>query len=757
MKYALSWITTILLATLLPAPPVAAASVSGQVVDAETGKPIPGATVRLLEGKSVATDKHGGFQIESDHTEPVRLLITHVSYDSSDTLTVTAAPHGTRSLEIRLNPKPWVLNDVVVTGTRSPHLLKDVPVQTEVITQRDFERTGAVTVDQALASAIGVQITEDLSGQGAQIRGIEGDRVLVLVDGERAVGRVRGSIDLSQFSLSNVRKIEVVKGTGSTLYGSDAMGGVINIITKNPRYNTVNGRIYTDFGTHTSYQPSAEFAYGSEKLALTLGAKWFATDGFDLDQSTRHTNGVEATDRVNINSRAKLQLSPTWSLTGSGRVMWEEKEWIEEEARSLNAHGDSLFKAFDDVERNYRYEGSVGLDYLSDDRLSMSLRLFGTLYDHDWHKYDTAGFWVDTSRTEDVFAELSYNANYTIAEGHVATAGLSATHQDLSSTELIDAAEPDRSIATYLQYEYAPTEHWSILPGIRYERHNSFGSHVNPSFNLMYSLVDRIKLRGFVGYGFRAPSIKEQYFIFDHTAAGYIVYGGRVPFGKSGQTSDLKEEVSINSSISAELSSASLGLHRVTYYYNHLEDLIDFELQDFAEGYWRGRYVYRNVDAAVTQGIEWQSRLRLSDAVDLSVSYTYLHNVILDTDSIALSPGGDTTRTEQGNKLINRPDHSLKWYLTGFHRGTGLGASVWGSFHSKKLFISQSNTGEQEGTPDEYAPARTTLNLNVFKRWQNGLEIFVRMENMFDQTDVTYGYWPGRQVFVGLTYDLALQ
>lgn len=744
--------------TLLAVSALATSRLTGRVLDAETGGPVHAATIRLLEtGQSVASDRRGVFELRNVADGRYRIVITHIAYDHSDTIHVTAVDGAIEPLLIRLNPKPWVLNEVVVTGTRSPYLLKDVPVQTEVITRRDFARTGATTVDQALSSAIGVQISEDLSGQGAQIRGIDGERVLVLIDGQRAVGRVRGSIDLSQFSLANVKKIEVVKGTGSTLYGSDAMGGVINIITENPAYNTLQGRFYADFGTHTSYQPSAEFEYGGDKTALTLGGRLYSTDGFDLDKSTRHTNGLEATDRINIDSRFRANLGRRWTFTGTGGIMWEQKDWVEEEARALNAHGDTLFKAFDDDETNIRYSGSVGLEYLAGDILSLNLYAYGTYYDHAWDKFDSAGYWIDTSETEDMFGELSLNGVYRIGARHTATFGASGAYQDLTSTELIDEAKADRSIAAYLQYELSPSRSLHILPGIRYEHHNSFGSHLNPSFNIMYEPLPHVRLRGLVGYGFRAPSIKEQYFVFDHSAAGYVVYGGLVPFGDQGTTNEIKEEISINSSISAEFSYGTIGLHRLTYYYNHLEDLIDFQLMDFADGYWRGRYVYGNINAAVTQGIEWESRVRISKAIDFSFSYTYLHNVILDTDSIMVGPGGDTTRTETGNKLVNRPDHTLKVYLTAIHERSGFGVTVWGDHHSRKLFVPRSNTGGNEGAFDNYAPSRTTLNLNVFKRFGRGIEVFARAENLLDDTNVKYGYWPGLSLFAGVKYDLTLR
>jgi outer membrane receptor for ferrienterochelin and colicins len=480
-----------------------AGEISGRVTDSETLNPVDGATIRVLEtGKTTPSDKYGNFKVDGLADGTYRIIASHITFDRSDTLFVTVS--GTAHLDIRMSPTPWVLNGVVVTGTRSPHLLKNVPVQTEVVTSRDFRRTGSTTVDEALASSVGIKINDDVSGKGASIRGIEADRVLILVDGERSVGRVRGSIDLGQFSLTNVERIEVVKGTGSTLYGSEAMGGVINIITRKPRWNEGKASMYLDYGTHNSYNPSATLEYGSDRVGISLGGKLSSTDGFDLDESTPHTNGEDDTRRWNLDSKVRAGLSDKWIASASGRFMSETKKWIEyEEIDALNKY------TYDDVETNKRYEGSVSAQYISGDKYSMNVRLFGTHYNHHWNKFN-GPYWVDTSDTREKFYEISYSSNYVIAREHVITYGFDVNRQDLTSPGLVAEKKADRALDGYFQYEYSPIKSLNFLPGVRYENHSSFGGHVNPSINIMYKAGEQIKLRGFVGKGFRAPSIKQQ-------------------------------------------------------------------------------------------------------------------------------------------------------------------------------------------------------------------------------------------------------
>ena len=138
-----------------------------------------------------------------------------------------------------------------------------------------------------------------------------------------------------------------------------------------------------------------------------------------------------------------------------------------------------------------------------------------------------------------------------------------------------------------------------------------------------------VKFRGSVAEGFRAPSLKEGYFVFDHSSAGYIVYGGYVPIPESTlaglKPKPLKPENSINSSISAEFSYGSIGMHRVTYFYNHLENLIQYQEIGFTPKYNLGMYIYQNVQRAITQGIEWESRVKMASGIDLSLSYDYLY------------------------------------------------------------------------------------------------------------------------------------
>ena len=124
------------------------------------------------------------------------------------------------------------MDEVVVTGTKTERRLEDTPVITEVITRSEIEATGAENIGEVLEHRVGIVVDRDAHGDGVQLQGLDSDYILILLDGEPQVGRIAGKLDLARIGVENVDRIEIVKGASSALFGSAAMGGVINVITR---------------------------------------------------------------------------------------------------------------------------------------------------------------------------------------------------------------------------------------------------------------------------------------------------------------------------------------------------------------------------------------------------------------------------------------------------------------------------------------------------------------------------------------------
>jgi len=403
--------------------------------------------------------------------------------------------------------------------------------------------------------------------------------------------------------------------------------------------------------------------------------------------------------------------------------MHERKQWVESEYFEPLQ---TTF-AYDDYEWNNRYDVATLHRYVANPRTEFEGSLHGSYYDHEWSKYTRTNTLDDNSTTDDYIYEGSLQANHAFTSNAILTSGADISYARLKSTQIEDTIRAVTSGDIYTQLEYSPIKSFTFLPGIRWERHQTYGDHINPSLNLRWAPSERFTFRGTASKGFRAPSIKELYFIFDHSAAGYIVYSGG---------SGLDPEKSDNFSLTGELNYGRRGLHRLTIFRNNLSNLIEFDLVGFSSEYWRGIYRYRNIVKARTEGLEWESKVRICTGCDLSLSYNYLKAKNL------------TDKTD----LINRPKNTVKFSNTFFIPRWNAGLTFWGVYHDHKLWTSQGDTPDR--VSNTYAPKRIVLSANVYRRFFNMMEAYFRVENLTNDINAKYGYWPARSYTAGLRFNL---
>ena len=176
------------------------------------------------------------------------------------------------------------MDEVVITGTKTERRLKDTPVITEVITRSEIEATGAENIGEVLEHRVGIVVDRDAHGDGVQLQGLDSDYILILLDGEPQVGRIAGKIDLARIAIENVERIEIVKGASSALFGSAAMGGVINVITRSAS-SPFAAQFTNNLETHNTIDNRTTVELNRDKLnaLLTLAAN--RRNPIDLDES----------------------------------------------------------------------------------------------------------------------------------------------------------------------------------------------------------------------------------------------------------------------------------------------------------------------------------------------------------------------------------------------------------------------------------------------------------------------------------------
>lgn len=277
-----------------------------------------------------------------------------------------------------------LLNEVVVTGTGTEHYLKDAPVQTEVLTGKALEQYQARSIDDLL-SGLSPSLTfhdGDMSSH-IQLNGLNNDYILIMINGKRMNGDIGGQNDLNQLNPANIERIEIVKGAASSLYGSDAIAGVINIITKRSR-EKMELTSTTRVGEHGDVRQSASFGFGYGKLKSVTGINFRHTDGWrntDMQWDQNQLKPGSTMLTVNRSSNYTLSENLEWqvnrklNLTAEGTYY---ERWV------MRTHGPWKYLPNDFYYRNYTFAAGSryklnGRNYLTAD---LSYGRYGYFYDY---------------------------------------------------------------------------------------------------------------------------------------------------------------------------------------------------------------------------------------------------------------------------------------------------------------------------------------------------------------------------------------
>lgn len=724
----------IALLLLVVAHSLQAAVLRGIVLDQETGEPLAGTNLQI-EGTHLgsSSDLDGHFLLRLIPAGEHTLSVTHVGYDPLQ-LPLILTASGDTTLTLSLVPDIHNLEPVVYTATRTLQRLKDVPVPTEVVGRQEIEQTAATTAGEALSNEIGVDIRDDFSGRGISIQGVDPDRVLVLLNGNRVVGRINGSIDLDQISTLGVKQIEVVKGAVSTLYGSEAIGGVVNIITDAPvdplqiRLDMNGGGFVPDRGKSAiSYSPSLDLGWRKGRYALRGGVRYRSNDRMDIDPDSPETEGVEATDRINAHGSAEIELSDETSLLLNGELMQEAKEWVEESGLQ------SVEVYFDDEESNRRYDLSAELKGQPDWTDLYSIRLYHTISRHDWDKYTLRTHRLaNYSQNNEDYTQVSFQLTRTFGAWHRVVVGGDAYRWDVDAFS--DMGSYRSNISTrfhawdlFAQDEWKVAGQWTLVPGLRFESHDLYASHISPKIAARWEPRHDWILRASVGQGYRAPSSKELYYVFNHAAAGYVVIGNE----------NLEPEKSFSANLSVEHTYADRSVSRLAFFFNDLTNMIEYHLIDRTQDLPVGIYRYDNVISAWIGGVEVQRSTRLGDDVEWEVAYGYTESRDRATDKRLLRTPAHTART------------SVTWTPG---RNT---VRIWGRFVSPALFTDKFTNGDL--TSDRWTDPYSQWNLVVSRDIGSGMNLYLKGENLFDTTNPEYGPYQGRILLAGWSWNYSGQ
>ncbi|MEQ8271754.1 TonB-dependent receptor [Algiphilus sp.] len=640
------------------------------------------------------------------------------------------------------------LDQVVVTGSRIERPVLDAPLRTEVVGRAELERTHARSLKEGLENVPGLQLREihGKAGHEVVLQGLSGDQVLVLVDGLPLTATTGSTVDVSQLAVLDIERIEVVKGALSAQYGSAAMGGVVNVITRRiePGFS---GEIRGDFGSFGEQNPSGTTADagnrhtglrlegGSERFRIRLTGDQRQRDGIDPDPESWARPG-DATDRQQYDLRGEWHPSPGGAFHLQAGRFQEDID----SRYDLRLPGRTVAQSrFEDVTRN-RFQGGGHWHW----RNGVSLR--GQVLDEQL-SIDTIKQSSDQrfdDRDADIgLGQLSVQGDVPLTAGQHLHMGVDLRREDLrqlkdGSSELEGSAVERDSQEFWSQLTLTPPAQWfgggfplaadqaELLLGVRAQDDSDFGQHVVGSANLRLELWQGESSTGALrlgwGQGYRVPNLKERHFRFDHSQLGYVVIGNP----------ELQPEESNSFQAGWTHSWGRWLWLELGLFDNQLRNLIQVDA-DSAEVDAQGiqQFRYDNVERARTRGVELGSQVRLWEGVRLVGGYTFMQTRDQDT----------------GGALTRRPRHQgrlgLDWSLW---RATEI--SLRARYQSDELV--DSNSGAR-------SPSWTVLDFRLNYTLTRTLGLFAGIDNLFDrQRDFAdpadFSPVAGRFVYLGARY-----
>lgn len=591
-----------------------------KVLDGDTNQPIPGVLVELIDGEKNRVDAQvtnidgiAHFDNQGDYS----IKASHISYE-------TYSSKLSLSSTISLIPNSTTLNDIVITGQYHAQSAENSVYSVRSIDSETIQKQGAIQLGDVLSKELNIRLSPDMAtGEtGISIQGMAGSNVKILVDGIPLVGRNGNgnNADISQINLNTIERIEIVEGPMAVNYGANALGGVINLITKagskekfklgaSVQAETVDDKIGLNDGKYVANINSSYWLSSKVNAAANIGVTRF--NGYQGDKSGR-----------------AMQWNPKTQLLGDFRVGYNTErlnvyykfDYLYEDIYDAGSTGPSQTYAFDEK-------------YITN-RVIHQIQASGALY--DGNRYSLILSYSDNNRIKNRFIkdlvtgektnDISVGAQDTtdfkafVTRGSYSAVevspwidfevGYDINLEKTSGGRLEDGNQTIQDYALYASSEIKLVSMLKIRPGLRYSYNSKFDSPLVPSINIKYSPTSRFDMRAAYGRGYRAPGLRELYMEF--IDATHRVFGNDQLVPETSHHIDAAFVFKIQKplyTLNSELSG----------FYNDITNLIDFAYSETDAGYAQ----YTNIGKFKSIGVNLKERLAWKN-LETGIGFGYI-------------------------------------------------------------------------------------------------------------------------------------
>lgn len=645
------------------------------------------------------------------------------------------------------------IEEVVVTATRNEQKSDRIPVPVTVITSKEIMAAGFVKLTDAIAELNGAAVV-NYFGSGLQLRGLDPAYTLILIDNEPVIGRNSGTFDLDRIAVSDIERIEIVRGPVSALYGSEAIAGVVNIITKKTKQGLDVGANLS-YGSNEMANVSATVSKSSGKLFSKIHMEGFHTSGYDLDKTTLYRSGSENTNGI-LHGNIRYQLNDKIFLSLNSRYY---RELISNEDRFADAKGLQNFSMYD---RTKEFSINPSVKYYCNNSSSLSLTNHYALYNYNSQlKYSDGGelYYDDVFKQQLYKPELIFDKK--LKENYLLTSGAGYSGESISTTRYSE----DKFQYTFFLFTQAQATFFkkvTVIGGVRVDHSSVYENHLSPKVSAQYSPTEKIRLIGSWGTGFKSPDFRQLYLNFSNSVIGYSVYGAE---GLSSELASLSNEGQIESILINESELGKLKPETsntfdavievkpmkniflsLNVFKNDISDLI--ETKAVAQKT-NGQFVYSyvNLNRVYTQGVQADIKYELNKNISGSIGYQYLEakdkKVLEDLKDGKIYARDSKTllsykvRPSQYGGLFNRSQHSGSIKFMYRNLKYNWNAVVRYVYRGSYGYVDKNGSGILDA-PYEYVNGYGLLNFSITKNFTKNFSVQASVNNALGYTNPEY-------------------
>lgn len=646
------------------------------------------------------------------------------------------------------------IDDVVVTATRSKRLVNSLPIATTVITKEEIQEKQMTSLPELLNELTGIRTVVDHGAEGVQMQGIDSDYILILIDGSPMVGRTVGYFDLDRIALQQVEQVEIVKGASSSLYGNEALGGVINIITKKD-FTNQNWTISSKYETNRTKDAFAGFGKDWKKNQASINARYKHTNGYDL---------IGGNDYFSVPSYQNLETNGAFTHQFSEKTNTElQARYFYQDASSIYAKGG-----------NSTYTNEWNADAKLNHHFTSKLKLTADFNITNYKTQQSSSFYDEIYFQPELKTEYNHNSTNQIIGGV-------GTKQESLDRSYFDQKPKLNTTYAFAQYDgLFLEEKLNIVTGFRFDYHQEYKSRLSPKFSARYQLTPKFALRGSTGSGFKRPDFRQLYLNFANITGGYEVWATQV-YKKNAaklkadgnivtETENyinsneiLKPESSLNINLGTQIQLKN-NIIELNGFYNKIKNLIDAQQIYQISGpnisddpnISRRVFGYINVDAVNTKGFEFNLKNNSFKNMLVSAGYQYLQTADeqakekFDQGSVYIRDPKTLQTIEIKESdyfgLPNRPKHmanlSIRKKLPSINSNTNLRAT-----YRSKYALFDTNGNALIDTYDNFVKGYSILDWGYNYHFTETITFGVGVQNILNQKDAqNISNLPGRLI-----------